>query len=270
MLYSVLQITSRPARRRFLTEFRPRTDLPAPEGYTILAAMDRRGRGEIRGCLKPRFDAASAWVLGGFPPGPEYPRGANFGCLLRGAGFAGARLSGLDTTNATSRLAAGDHRGRGVEIGLTSERRWWHRIRGSGRNRRNRHTETRSPAMARTSVGAIGLAGALSQWLGAGDFRPPRLAYEYPTIDALAKHWPVRPTGGQRITTSKSNETSSRTLRRFLLGPIANCRGSDCRFPSADSPNEFWDLLNRGDDATGECHTATGNSHGRWRRNRIS
>ncbi len=107
------------------------------------------------------------------------------------------------------------------------------------------------------SIGAVRMAGALSEWLGRDI--PATLAYEYPTIRSLANYL----SGTPKDLTSDADHTlqpprRSRHAARHSehhsgsSGPVAIV-GIACRFPSADSPAEFWELLADGLDATGEC-----------------
>ncbi|MDR3637904.1 MAG: AMP-binding protein, partial [Isosphaeraceae bacterium] len=98
------------------------------------------------------------------------------------------------------------------------------------------------------SLQAVGLAADLEQWLG----RPlsPTLAYEYPTIEALARHLAdgVVPAADRDTATSPAGRVDE---------PIAII-GIGCRFPGASGPEAFWELLRAGTDAvasapTGRC-----------------
>ena len=90
------------------------------------------------------------------------------------------------------------------------------------------------------SIHAVRLTTALEAWLG-GDLSPT-LAYEYPSIDLLAEHLAgvaERPAGpGDRDRPAPVADE-----------PIAIV-GIGCRFPGADGPAAFWQLLSSGADAT--------------------
>jgi amino acid adenylation domain-containing protein len=88
------------------------------------------------------------------------------------------------------------------------------------------------------SVQAVGLAGELQDWLG----KPlsPTLAYEFPTIEVLAKHL-----AGEPATIDKPVEPIAPDE------PIAII-GIGCRFPGAANPAAFWSLLRDGRDAVGD------------------
>lgn len=69
----------------------------------------------------------------------------------------------------------------------------------------------------------------------------PVLAYDYPNIAALSRYLLSSRTADPVASSSSSDR--SRTTSDELIAVI----GIGCRFPSADSPNEFWELLARGD-----------------------
>ena len=89
-----------------------------------------------------------------------------------------------------------------------------------------------------TSVDAVGLSGDLEEWLGLS--LSPTLAYDYPTIETLARHL-----AGERdaMESVRMNETETE--------PIAIV-GMGCRFPGAKDPEAFWQLLRDGVDAITE------------------
>lgn len=104
------------------------------------------------------------------------------------------------------------------------------------------------------SVGAVRLAGELSDWLDRDI--PATLAYEYPTIASLANHLAgndssLLASDEPRRRKSKSNDRHSEH-HAGSSGPVAIV-GIGCRFPSASNPKEFWNVLVNGVDATGEC-----------------
>ena len=88
---------------------------------------------------------------------------------------------------------------------------------------------------------AVQTAGELEQWLG----RPlsPVLIYDHPTIDALARFL-SRTENRERRTENKKSDLGS-------SDPIAII-GIGCRFPGADGPAAFWQLLRDGVDAISE------------------
>jgi amino acid adenylation domain-containing protein len=91
------------------------------------------------------------------------------------------------------------------------------------------------------SLQAVRLAADLEEWLGRK--LSPTLAYDHPTIDALARFLsdePLPRDAGQAtaIVSAKSPE------------PIAIV-GIGCRFPGANSPGAFWQMLREGVDGVG-------------------
>jgi myxalamid-type polyketide synthase MxaB len=88
------------------------------------------------------------------------------------------------------------------------------------------------------SLRMVSLAGDLERYLGRS--LPPTLAWDYPTITALAAHL--------------SGETAVEAPRRkghAAAEPLAVV-GIGCRLPGAASPDEFWRLIVEGRDAIGE------------------
>ncbi len=98
------------------------------------------------------------------------------------------------------------------------------------------------------SMQAVTLAGELEQWLG----RPlsPTLAYEYPTIAALARHL----AGEADPVASGANPAASPDGAGAAIAIV----GIGCRFPGGDGPEAFWRLLVDGGDAVGPV------PEGRW------
>ena len=92
------------------------------------------------------------------------------------------------------------------------------------------------------SLQAVGLAGEMETWLG----RPlePTLVYDHPTIEALTRFLAAGPLGAP--------VPAPEPPRKGEVGPIAVV-GVGCRFPGADGPDAFWDLLTEGRDAVGEA-----------------
>ena len=93
-----------------------------------------------------------------------------------------------------------------------------------------------------TSRDVVGLSGDLEDWLGRR--LSPTLAYDYPTVEALARYL-----GGEPGTSEQDTEKSA--MRDGETEPIAIV-GIGCRFPGADSPEAFWRLLHDGIDAITE------------------
>jgi len=92
------------------------------------------------------------------------------------------------------------------------------------------------------STEAVSLAGELAEWLGRK--LSPALVYEYPTIEALAWHLAGSPEVSEAVTRTGQDEKTKNE-------PIAII-GIGCRFPGANDPAAFWQLLHDGVDAIGE------------------
>ncbi len=119
------------------------------------------------------------------------------------------------------------------------------------------------------SVHAIRLTAALEAWLQRE--LSPTLAYEYPTIDLLSKHLaedapadiPTAAVAGTDGGASADGGAAS------PVEPIAII-GIGCRFPGADGPSAFWQLLSDGVDAITETPPdrwdpdASGTATARW------
>jgi len=90
------------------------------------------------------------------------------------------------------------------------------------------------------SATLVGITGELEDWLGRSI--SPTLPYSYPTISALAQH-----------LAQPSEDTSSNEYGTSLPQhePIAIV-GIGCRFPGAEGPEAFWNLLRHGVDATSD------------------
>ncbi len=94
------------------------------------------------------------------------------------------------------------------------------------------------------SVRAIQLTTALEAWLGRKT--SATLLYDYPTIELLADHLADAATAAVDATA-----TPDRTNHVNADEPIAII-GIGCRFPGADGPSQFWQLLCNGVDAVTE------------------
>ncbi|HUY99683.1 MAG TPA: type I polyketide synthase, partial [Thermomicrobiaceae bacterium] len=92
------------------------------------------------------------------------------------------------------------------------------------------------------STEAVTLAGELADWLGGN--LSPALVYEYPTIEALARHLAGTPDLSEAATGAGQE-------REAKNEPIAII-GIGCRFPGANDPRAFWHLLREGVDAIRE------------------
>ncbi len=91
------------------------------------------------------------------------------------------------------------------------------------------------------SLQAVRLASELEQWLGRK--LPPTLAYDYPTVDALANVL-------SGVSCSQVDGRKVQPVRGEGREPIAII-GIGCRFPGANGPVEFWRLLRDGVDGVG-------------------
>lgn len=85
---------------------------------------------------------------------------------------------------------------------------------------------------------AVMLSGDLQDWLGRP--LPATVAYDFPTIDALARHL-----GGATAPESASGRATPQ-----VGDPIAIV-GMGCRYPGADTPEQFWQRLAGGEDLIG-------------------
>ncbi|NER47858.1 MAG: alpha/beta fold hydrolase [Symploca sp. SIO1A3] len=97
------------------------------------------------------------------------------------------------------------------------------------------------------SVAAVRLSGELEEWLGRK--LAPTLAYDYPTIEALARHLSkealVEPTNS--IERGQQNTNRAKTSDELIA-----IVGIGCRLPGAKNLQAFWQLLRNGVDAITE------------------
>ncbi|MGH3558261.1 MAG: beta-ketoacyl synthase N-terminal-like domain-containing protein, partial [Mycobacterium sp.] len=96
------------------------------------------------------------------------------------------------------------------------------------------------------SIHAVRLTAALEGWLGRE--LSPTLAYEYPTIDSLSSYLADE---APRDHAAAPAEDSGGARAGVADEPIAIV-GIGCRFPGADGPAAFWQLLSDGVDAITE------------------
>lgn len=103
---------------------------------------------------------------------------------------------------------------------------------------------------------AVVLSGDLGDWLGRR--LSPTLLWEYPTIEALARHLAedVSTPGGEQGPQAAHQRQQLPSLagatgRKVAREPIAII-GIGCRFPGASGPEAFWQLLREGRDAITE------------------
>ncbi len=96
------------------------------------------------------------------------------------------------------------------------------------------------------SVQAVSLTGDLEVFLNRK--LAPTLAWDYPTIESLANFLAGSPHPAKTLSTASISPQPS--FNNFNE-PIAII-GLSCRFPQADSPQAFWELLRNGVDAITE------------------
>jgi len=103
---------------------------------------------------------------------------------------------------------------------------------------------------------AVMLSGDLQEWLGRP--LPATIAYDFPTMDALARHLGSTVRLPTTVGSGKPDTTYDGVGGADLDGPRTEAKnepiaivGIGCRFPGAASPEQFWDRLIRGVDAIG-------------------
>lgn len=90
------------------------------------------------------------------------------------------------------------------------------------------------------SLAAVSISGELQEWLGREV--SPTLLYDYPTIESLARYL------GQLNTRNYQQDASQYLTSQEAIAII----GMGCRFPQAQNPEAFWQLLHDGVDAITE------------------
>ena len=97
----------------------------------------------------------------------------------------------------------------------------------------------------------VSLSGELAEWLGRQ--LPAELAYECPTIEALAHHLADSSSPAQSATeVSRVREANAEAIAIIGIG---------CRFPGAKDAQAFWNLLRNGVDAIREVPAERFNLH---------
>lgn len=104
-----------------------------------------------------------------------------------------------------------------------------------------------------SSVAAVGLSADLEDWLEIK--LSPTVVYDYPNIVELAKYLARSPDGNQ----DKVNLVRRTTPKQQADIAIV---GMGCRFPGANSPDEFWQLLRDGRDAISKSDRWSGKNWG--------
>ncbi|MEH1804166.1 beta-ketoacyl synthase N-terminal-like domain-containing protein [Nostoc sp.] len=100
------------------------------------------------------------------------------------------------------------------------------------------------------SIAAVSLSADLEDWLGCQLL--PTLAYDYPTIATLSAY----------LTESLSERRESPEPRQNLKSVEAIAIiGLDCRFPGANNPEAFWQLLRNGKSAIDQIPGNRWDSH---------
>lgn len=96
------------------------------------------------------------------------------------------------------------------------------------------------------SLAAVSLAGELEDWLECR--LSPTVIYDYPTIAALAQALALDHTA---VNSSAKQPEANRDPIQSVTKSTDDIAiiGIGCRFPGADSPEEFWQLMQSGRDA---------------------
>ncbi|ARE73838.1 hypothetical protein B6R96_07755 [Streptomyces sp. Sge12] len=94
-----------------------------------------------------------------------------------------------------------------------------------------------------SSIDAVALAGELGALLDRKV--SPTIAYEYPTLREILEH--LRDGTPERGTAAAPHRAATGAAPDEPVAII----GMGCRFPGADGPEAFWELLERGGDAIG-------------------
>ncbi len=89
------------------------------------------------------------------------------------------------------------------------------------------------------SLQAVSLSSDLEEWLGRD--LPPTLVYDYPNIEALARHLAGATSSAESV--QKDGSAATEAIAIIGLG---------CRFPGAKDPDAFWQMLRNGVDGITE------------------
>ena len=112
------------------------------------------------------------------------------------------------------------------------------------------------------SLEVVDLSGELEEWLGRS--LSPTILYDYPSIKALARHLAEGEKQGSVDGKQEAEALPLQQISRKETGAIAII-GLGCRFPGANNPEEFWQMLYDGVDGISDVdsvHWATGGT--RW------
>ncbi len=97
------------------------------------------------------------------------------------------------------------------------------------------------------SLAAVRISGELQEWIGR-EFSPT-LLYDYPTLEGLARHI-ADETSAEDFAPQKIKTESGKYFEEIAI------IGMGCRFPKANNPDAFWQLLRDGVDAITEVPTS--------------
>ncbi|WP_019505919.1 type I polyketide synthase [Pleurocapsa sp. PCC 7319] len=103
------------------------------------------------------------------------------------------------------------------------------------------------------SVKAVTIAAELGEWLSIEV--EPTIAYDYPSIRALAKHL-----GKQNYPDHALPATTNFQPKHETIAII----GKGCRLPKAENPEAFWSLLRTGRDAISRVPVSRWDSDNEW------
>ncbi|OKH43160.1 beta-ketoacyl synthase [Calothrix sp. HK-06] len=99
-----------------------------------------------------------------------------------------------------------------------------------------------------SSLAAVRLSGELQEWLG--QELSPTLLYDYPSIAALAQYLTSVSPAQQKVVSQTRRDNEAIAIV-----------GIGCRFPGANSPEAFWELLRNGVDAISEVPSERWNAN---------
>lgn len=103
------------------------------------------------------------------------------------------------------------------------------------------------------SLTAVRISGQLQEWLGR-EFSPT-LLYDYPTLESLTQHIADKTSASKGFTPQKIQIESKEGIEEIAIV------GMGCRFPKANNPDAFWQLLRNGVDAITEVSASRWNNY---------